>query len=645
MPIISAIGRQTVKTRSLITAIYLVLGAGAITMVYPFLLMLSGTTKSNVDTPDAQIIPAFWSSELGLYKKYAEAFFNESGFDMNCAWGNNTNSFRLIELPNYLTENRKLEFTKNYSKQIDDWKEFLQTQDIPTFSWALGFSSVKQSKNVYPENLRFFRDELKNEYQTVLKFKEIFEIDNISQWNQINIVSEPLMTRRQKPLNTKLMGKFEKFASARPLWQRFYFNANLFYVNQYLKSQYTSDIGKYNKTHETNYFDWNEISLSRFCKGTSLQKKDWEDFVRTILNLTWIRITEDEQVKYRQFLKSKYGNIDVLNKLYFTEFKEFDEVNGFTGKNEIGVICADWDAYLQGWENPDGGKIHQASTKSLYVDHVAQKYQDWLKIKYNTLYKLNDNYKTSYSDWAVIQPPQQLYQTKAFVDNISNLRWEFTIRNYYTVLDAIFLNGRAVYNTVIYCSLAIILALIINPLAAYALSRYRPPSTYKILLFLMLTMAFPPMVTQIPVFLMLREFNLLNTFWALVLPGMANGYSIFLLKGFFDSHPKELYEAAEIDGAGEFRIFWQITMSLSTPILAVIALNAFTHAYSNFMMALLICQDQNMWTLMPWLYQLQQESTQGVVFSSLVIAAIPTFMVFVFCQNIIMRGIVVPVEK
>ena len=145
--------------------------------------------------------------------------------------------------------------------------------------------------------------------------------------------------------------------------------------------------------------------------------------------------------------------------------------------------------------------------------------------------------------------------------------------------------------------------------------------------------------------LLMRELNLLNTFFALVLPGAANGFWVFLLKGLFDSLPKELYEAAEIDGAGEARIFWQITMSLSKPILAVIALNAFTVAYSNFMMALLICQDEIMWTLMPWLYQLQQRSGEGVVYSSLIIAAVPTLLIFLFCQNIIMRGIVVPEEK
>ena len=196
-----------------------------------------------------------------------------------------------------------------------------------------------------------------------------------------------------------------------------------------------------------------------------------------------------------------------------------------------------------------------------------------------------------------------------------------------------------------YCGLAVLLALLVNPLAAYALSRHRPPSAYKLLLFMLLTMAFPPIVTQIPIFLMLRDLRLLNTFAALVLPGMAHGYSIFLLKGFFDSLPRELYESAELDGAGEWTIFWTITMSLSRPILAVIALSAFTAAYSNFMFALLICQDERMWTLMVWLYQLQARSGQAVIYASLLVAALPTLLIFLFCQNIILRGIVVPVER
>jgi multiple sugar transport system permease protein len=144
---------------------------------------------------------------------------------------------------------------------------------------------------------------------------------------------------------------------------------------------------------------------------------------------------------------------------------------------------------------------------------------------------------------------------------------------------------------------------------------------------------------------LLRDLNLLNTFWALVLPGAANGYAIFLLKGFFDSLPRELYESAQIDGASEWTMFWGITMSLSKPILAVIALGSFSSAYGAFMFALIVCQNEKMWTIMVYLYQLQLKFSQPVVFASLLVAAVPTLLVFIFCQNIIMRGIVVPVEK
>lgn len=92
-------------------------------------------------------------------------------------------------------------------------------------------------------------------------------------------------------------------------------------------------------------------------------------------------------------------------------------------------------------------------------------------------------------------------------------------------------------------------------------------------------------------------------------------------------------------------MFWHFTLGLSGPILAVTALGAFTAAYGNFLMALLVCQDPRMWTLMPWLYQLQQDSGVGVVYASLLIAAVPTLIVFLLCQRVILRGIVIPVEK
>ena len=87
-------------------------------------------------------------------------------------------------------------------------------------------------------------------------------------------------------------------------------------------------------------------------------------------------------------------------------------------------------------------------------------------------------------------------------------------------------------------------------------------------------------------------------------------------------------------------------MALSKPILAVMALGAFMGAFGAFFFALIICPDEKMWTLMVWLFQIQSTSGSiGINYAALCLASIPTLLVFIFCQNIILRGIVVPTEK
>ena len=100
-----------------------------------------------------------------------------------------------------------------------------------------------------------------------------------------------------------------------------------------------------------------------------------------------------------------------------------------------------------------------------------------------------------------------------------------------------------------------------------------------------------------------------------------------------------------MDGASELRMFRQITLPLCKPIMAVMALGAFTAAYGAFMHAFLVCQDPNMWTLMVFLDEFQQTHALPLVMASLVVAAVPTLLVFIFCQNIILRGIVIPTFK
>jgi multiple sugar transport system permease protein len=279
------------------------------------------------------------------------------------------------------------------------------------------------------------------------------------------------------------------------------------------------------------------------------------------------------------------------------------------------------------------------------VDTPEIRWRAFLQAKYGGPAAAGQAHGRAYRSAADIRMPQTEADFAHCLERRAMLRAHFMRRNFDMVFEYILLYGRGIRNTVIYCLLSVLAALVVNPIAAYALSRYNLRGQYKILLFLIATMSFPPVVTMIPNFLLLKELHLLNTFAALILPGLANGYAIFLLKGFFDSLPREIYEAADIDGASEWQKFWIVAMPLSKPILAVIALGAFIGAYSNFMMAFILCQDERMWTLMVWLFKLQSFASQGVIFASLLVAAIPTLLMFLLCQNLIIRGIVVPTEK
>ncbi|MDI6829686.1 MAG: carbohydrate ABC transporter permease, partial [Armatimonadota bacterium] len=313
----------------------------------------------------------------------------------------------------------------------------------------------------------------------------------------------------------------------------------------------------------------------------------------------------------------------------------YDQVNLPQCAPKGGMLLVDWIEFLQ--SAVPIKMVELRSPEVLFRAHLAK--------KFGTVEKMNNTLGTKFASFQAVAPPYAENDLAELRENTRAIRREFIVRNYREVIDYIALHGRALLNTAILCIALVLTTLTVNPLCAYALSRFNLRSTYKILLFLLATMAFPAEVSAIPSFLLIKELHLLGTYWAIILPGLANGYSIFLLKGFFDSLPKELYEAAVMDGATEMQMYRKITLQLSKPVLAVIALGAFTAAYGSFMWAFLVLQNPKMWTLMVWLYQMQIWAPQFLVYAGLVLAAIPTLLVFIFCQNIIMRGIIVPSEK
>ncbi|UDQ99154.1 carbohydrate ABC transporter permease [Lentisphaerota bacterium WC36G] len=625
MTILISSTRKSLKNRLLIYTMYMLLVIGAISMVYPFLLLLSGSTKSGVDSDNFESIPSFLYSSENLYKKEVEAFLNEKEINLKLIFGHDYLSFKSVELPK-ISQTQKL--------LLKEWQQFLRENKIENYQYDLAYMRVSQSKKTQPLFLREFQTKLTGKYTHNLNdFNKLLESEFTS-WSAFSLAEETFLERERtyQKIPSKLVKEFRNYKKAENKNDfKLFLSPSNFFIKRYPNCPVKL------------------TSLFNQLPESDKIRKKWLDFVRYSLNPLWIYPNlKNKQLKkyFSTFLQKKYNkNINLLNQNYGLKLNHFSDVKiSATTVKMSQEFFTDWSLFIHGWHSEDN-QFFIADAEMLKIAGVEFEFRNFLLNKYSNIGTINAQLKAKFNSINEILPPQKTAHYYYFTKNQGAIAYEFVKRNFIAVFSYIFLKGRALLNTVIYCAMAIIFALLINPLAAYCLSRFKPKSSYKILLFFMLTMAFPPMVTQIPVFIMLREFNLLNTFWALVLPTMANGYAIFLLKGFFDSIPQELYESAQIDGANELRIFYQITLSLSKPILAVIALQTFTVAYSNFMMALLICQDQKMWTIMPWLYTLHSNSGEGIIFASLVIAAIPTLLVFTFCQNVIIKGIIVPVEK
>jgi multiple sugar transport system permease protein len=498
---------------------------------------------------------------------------------------------------------------------VADWTEFVSSAEMPT-SWFLTAFGPTQEGKIIQRNERAFRQYVSDLCGNDLEvFHERFD-EPIESWFFLKFPPERLTDRKYQLSSSPLIEVFYAFKQSLPLEDQIYVSCNAAYLRYLKLAQLGGTDSKLNA----------RSNLS-----------EWEAYVRGFLHPQFIRVDASQEQAWEGYLENKYQVVAHLNKLYATDYSGFDSVAMPEDKITASAQLTDFVHFIS---NPD-----LCALEALSLDTPELRWHAYLENKYGSITAAASAHEGRYEFFSEVHMPQLEADRQHVEANASDLRIYFGGNNYRMVLEYIFFYGSGIENTLIYCLAAIGLALLVNPLAAYALSRYKLPGQFKVLLFLIATMAFPGVVTMIPNFLLLRDLGLLNTFAALLLPTMANGYSIFLLKGFFDSLPQELFEAADIDGASEWQKFWMITMNLSKPILAVIALGAFNGAYANFMYAFILCQDKDMWTLTVWLYQLQQFSSQGVVFASLMIAAVPTLLIFILCQKVIIRGIVVPTEK
>jgi alpha-1,4-digalacturonate transport system permease protein len=221
---------------------------------------------------------------------------------------------------------------------------------------------------------------------------------------------------------------------------------------------------------------------------------------------------------------------------------------------------------------------------------------------------------------------------------VNELKWAW---NNYTDLFDKFSFGTYLWNSVFITVVATALTLLFNSMAAFALSKYRFKGQKFVFLLIIATLMIPPTIILVPVFLVINQVGLLNSLWGVILPAVATPTGVFLLRQYMLTIPDELLEAARMDHASEWRIYWRIVLPLSAPALAVLAIFSVMWRWNDFLLPLIVLSQNEFFTLQLALNSFQGElNTQWhYLLAMTVITLLPVTLVFAFLQRYITTGI------
>jgi len=215
-----------------------------------------------------------------------------------------------------------------------------------------------------------------------------------------------------------------------------------------------------------------------------------------------------------------------------------------------------------------------------------------------------------------------------------------TWNNYVYVLTAVpFV--RYLINTFVVSVVVTVLALWFHTMAGYALARLRFPGRETIFILIFSTFLVSLPVIIVPLFILVRAMGMLNSYAGLIVPAIFNAFGIFLLRQYYLSLPRELEEAAVIDGAGYWRIYWSVILPLSRPIIAALAILFFLANWNSFLWPLTVAADQNLWVVQVGIanFKSQYSASWNYIMAASTIVAAPMLLLFVIFQKQIMESI------
>ncbi|GHF43357.1 multiple sugar transport system permease protein [Deinococcus metalli] len=215
--------------------------------------------------------------------------------------------------------------------------------------------------------------------------------------------------------------------------------------------------------------------------------------------------------------------------------------------------------------------------------------------------------------------------------------------------------ARYFWNSTVMALLGVVANLILGSLAGYAFARMRFRGREGLFRMKLASLLIPGVVTLIPTFIILRSFpliggndvlghgghGLLNTYWAIVLPGAAGAFAVFFMRQFFRTLPDDLMDAARVDGASEWRTFWNIYLPLCGPALATLGIFTFQAGWNVFLWALIVFNDPKMSTVQMGLqsFSFNHQTDYGPLMAASVVVSLPVLIVFLFAQRYFTQSI------
>ena len=182
---------------------------------------------------------------------------------------------------------------------------------------------------------------------------------------------------------------------------------------------------------------------------------------------------------------------------------------------------------------------------------------------------------------------------------------------------------------------------VFDSMAGYAFAKKRFPGKNLLFVLIVSSLMIPVHVTLVPRFILVSEIGLVNNPLGVILPSIADVFGIFLMRQFISSLPSELEDAARVDGASEWQVFWRIVMPLSRPAVATVAIFSFVGAWNAFLWPLIVLSRRELLTLPVGVATLQQEFTQniGMVMAGAAVGAVPMIVLFLVFQRYFLEGV------